>query len=185
MAEVARRADKMADQLSVAREELKLRAEQQRLTSERLRDAEERLRSSGFELSMKDQATSAQQMRAEGATERLAQSSAGIEALQAQLSSAHEQLARLGQEVETVRARERRAVDDSSFARDQSAVLEARLEGAQARADALAEKARVSREGRLQVQQVLEQREAELRAARRDLGHAQSNLAAALEGQLR
>lgn len=130
LAETQRRFDKVAEHLKVAREELKLRSEQQRLANERLRDAEETLRARDAELALKGEVSKAHQARAEGAAERLAMNTAGSDSLQAQLVDTHERLAQLSQEVQTARARERRAADEAKSAREQKEILEAQVGGA-------------------------------------------------------
>ena len=82
------------------------------------------------------------------------------------------------------RAREKAAADDAAAARDGAAALEAQLAGAAARCDALGGKVAASREARLVAQQALDEREAQLREARRELAVVQGQLATSLEQAL-
>ena len=179
--EAMRRAEHVSEQLTLCREELKLRSEQQRLTSEQLRSAQEALRSRESELHLQGELAKAQQARADAATERLSHSASSADSVHAQLASAHERIASLGEELTTARARESRAVEAAAAARDEKAALEARAQGAQTRCDTLTEKVKVSREARLEAVQACEQREAELREARGEIQELQGKLSRALE----
>ena len=79
--------------------------------------------------------------------------------------------------------RERLAREQAATALEEKAALEARAQGALTRVDTLSEKVRVTRDARLQAQQVLEQRETELREARAEILALQSHLASAADLQ--
>ena len=86
-----------------------------------------------------------------------------------QLNSALETIAALQKDVELARRRERRAVEDATSARQEMEVVHAELLTTRARAEAMGEKVRVSREARLHTQEMLERRESELNRARGEL----------------
>ena len=178
--EVMRRAEHMGEKLALCREELKLRSEQQRLTNEQLRSAQETLRARESELQMQSELSKSQQARADVTAERLTQNAQGTETLHSQLSTAHERIADLAEEVATARAREKRAAEEVALARDEKAASEARSQGNLTRCDSLAEKVRVTREARLHMQQTLDQRESELREARREISELHGRLGSAL-----
>lgn len=184
VAEVMRRVEHMGDQLALCREELKLRSEQQRLTSEQLKGAQEALRSRESELHLQSELTKTQQARADVMSDRIGKSAHGSETLHAQLATAHDRVAVLSEQLATARAKEKRAIDDAAAARDEMSALEAKAEGALARCKALGDKVRISRDARLQTQEVIDKREAELRRARAEITALQGQLGYSLERQV-
>ena len=90
VAELKRRLERMGNTMATQREELKMRSEQQRLVSEKLRLAEDSLSARKHVLSEREEMAKVQMAQVAGSAERLQESLKGVEALQAQLSKAHE-----------------------------------------------------------------------------------------------
>jgi len=153
------------EQLSVARAELKMRAEQQRLLLEKLSNAQDALLAKEKQLAAYETTSKAFEQRAEGANGRVAQSSSASTKLQDQLTLAYDKLAALAQDVKVAREREESARSEALARLADNENLAAELHSARARVGALEQKVRVSREARMHVQQVLEQRETQLKAA--------------------
>ena len=90
VAELKRRLERIGNTLATQREELKLRSEQQRLISEKLLLAEDSLSARKHVLSEREEMAKVQMAQVAGSAERLQESIKGVEALQTQLSKAHE-----------------------------------------------------------------------------------------------
>jgi chromosome segregation ATPase len=165
IAGVAKVAERATEQLSVARAELKMRAEQQRLLLEKLSNAQDALLAKEKQLAAYETTSKAFEQRAEGANGRVAQSSSASTKLQDQLTLAYDKLAALAQDVKVAREREESARSEALARLADNENLAAELHSARARVGALEQKVRVSREARMHVQQVLEQRETQLKAA--------------------